>query len=363
MRDKLLNEILMILIAAGFDSEEVRSNLIITIDKYEVEARTTELVVTENDDTDKFIKLFLINKRVAGRTPRTLKMYRDTLKRFFRDVQKGAKDITADDIKLYLATKEVRDGASKTYQKDILRVLRSFYQWMRKEEYMYKIPTDKVEDIKLPKKKKNAFTEKEIEMLRMEADGNVRLQCILEILLSTWCRISELTLMKINDISEDGESVLVHGKGQKDRTCYFNAKAQLMIKRYLSLRKDDSPYLFAKATMAPGQKNEQGKTIGTIVKEHKLKPYDWWQISELIDVTEPADQCGIGGNLRKLGNRAGVPNTHPHRFRRTGATFALRRGMPIEQVSRLLGHESIETTQIYLDLSESETAQAHRKYV
>lgn len=363
MRDKLLSEILMILITAGYDTEEVRSKLILVMDKYEVEPRTTELVITDKDDTEKYIKLFLIGKRVAGRTPRTIEMYAQTLKRFFRDVPKPATELTADDIKFYLAMKEVRDGVSKTYQKDILRVLSSFYQWMRKEEYMIKIPTDKVEDIKLPKVKKKAFTENEIELLRMEADGNIRMQCILEILLSTWCRISELVNMKISDITKDGEAVLVHGKGQKDRMCYLNAKAQIMIQKYLSKKTDDNPYLFAKCTLEPGREDACGYHISRICKEHKVKPRDWWQITEIISETEHADKSSIGGQLRKLGNRAGVKNTHPHRFRRTGATFALRRGMPIEQVSKLLGHESIETTQIYLDISEMETAQAHRKYV
>lgn len=359
MRDELMNKILCLLAEYNVDTESLKSRLFMVLNDYEIDARQTEIAVVQEDDITKYTKRFLIAKRVAGRTERTLKCYRDELARFFNEVRKSPLDITSDDIKLYLATKEIRDGVSKAYQKHMLLCISSFYTFMQKEEYITRNPMNRVESIKTPKKRKKAFTELQIEQLRMAADGDNRLSCIIEILLSTWCRVSELTQMKIADISEDGESILVHGKGSKDRICYLNARAKLKIKRYLEQRKDTSPYLFPGCNAGLGDKE---RSFPEECKKADVKPKDWWKVAELV-ADKRMDGSSIGSLLRNLGNRAGVEKVHPHRFRRTGATFALRRGMPIEEVSRLLGHESIETTQIYLDISEQELQRAHEKYV
>lgn len=358
MRDKLLEDITMELINSGIDVDFIKSKLIIILNNYEITPRCTEVTVVNEDDTIKYLRLFLINKRVSGRTDRTIKHYKAELERFFKEVQKSPLDITSDDIKMYLAVKEVRDGASKVYQKNILRVVSSFYQWMTKEEYIFKNPMNKVDEIKIPKTKKEAFTEAQIEQLRFSIGDDIRLICIFELLLSTWCRISELVQIKLNDISENKETVLVHGKGSKDRTCYISAKAKIYLQKYLSERTDDNEYLFPNCRIAVNS----NESISAECKKAKLKPKDWWKSKELVS-TGHIDKSSVESALRNLGKRANVEKVHPHRFRRTGATFALRRGMPIEQVSKILGHESIETTQIYLDISEQELAQAHKKYV
>ena len=358
MRDDLLKKIIMLLVNAGVDVEPLKSSLIILLDKYEIESRCTEVAVINEDDITKFIKMFLISKRVSGRTDRTIQHYKAELTRFFNEIQKSPLDVISDDIKLYLATKEVRDGSSKVYQKNILRVISSFYQWMVKEEHMLKNPMNKVDEIKVPKVKKEAFSEAQIEQLRFAIGDDIRLMCIFELLLSTWCRVSELAQVKLNEISENKETVLIHGKGSKDRICYINARAKICLQRYLSERTDDSEFLFPNCRIAVNSREH----ISYECKKTKLKLHDWWKAKNLIGDSH-IDKGVIESLMRKLGKRAGVDKTHPHRFRRTGATFALRRGMPIEQVSKILGHESIETTQIYLDISEQELAQAHRKYV
>lgn len=358
MRDKLLEEISMVLVSEGIEIDTVKAKLIIVLNDYEVQKRCTEVAVVSEDDISKYIRLFLISKRVSGRTDRTIQQYNAELKRFFREVQKSPLEITSDDIKLYLATKEVRDGAGKVYLKNILRVISSFYQWMTKEEYILKNPMNKVDEIKTPKVKKEAFTETQIEQLRFFLDDDLRLVCIFEMLLSTWCRVSEIAQIKISEISENRETVLIHGKGSKDRVCYINARAKIYLEKYLQERNDENPYLFPKCRI--GVNSEQ--LISTSCKNAKCKPKDWWKEKDLIG-TGHIDKSVIESKLRKLGKKAKVENVHPHRFRRTGATFALRKGMPIEQVSKLLGHESIETTQIYLDISEFELEQAHRKFV
>jgi site-specific recombinase XerD len=234
---------------------------------------------------------------------------------------------------------------------------------MQKEEHIVKNPINKVEKIKERKKPKYAFTDMDIEKMRLQIGDNLMLRCMFEMFLSTWCRVSELANMKISEITPDLESVTVHGKGNKDRKCYINETAKLYLQKYISERKDDNDYLF------PSSINE-GKTAAafptrTLQKEcakRHLKQYDWWKIPKLIGEGHK-DIAIIERYIRQLGKKAGVEKAHPHRFRRTGATFALRKGMPIEIVSKLLGHESIETTQIYLDVSEDSLEQFHRKYV
>lgn len=358
MRDKLLQDVLMLLMSSGIDSTDIKSRLIIILDKYEIESRCTEVSVVNEDDITKYLRLFLINKRVSGRTERTIKHYKNELERFFREVNKSPIDVTSDDIKLYLATKEVRDSSSKVYQQNILRVISSFYTWMVKEEYILKNPMNKVDDIKVPKVKKEAFTESQIEQLRISIGDDIRIMCIFELLLSTWCRVTELSQIKLRDISENKDTVLVHGKGEKDRICYINARAKICLQMYLNERNDDNEYLFPNCRISVGS----CERVSSECKKAKVKPKDWWKVKQLVG-TSHIDKGSIESNLRKLGRKANVEKVHPHRFRRTGATFALRRGMPIEQVSKILGHESIETTQIYLDISEQELLHAHRKYV
>ena len=259
---------------------------------------------------------------------------------------------------MFLAVKEVRDNASKAYLKDLIRPISSFYQWMQREDHITKNPMNKVDDIKVPKVKKNAFTEQDIERMRMTIGDDLRLMCMLELLLSTWCRVSELAQIKINEIAENRESVLIHGKGQKDRMCYINARAKIYLDKYLAERRDSNQYLFPNCNIRVGE----DITFSHEAKKANVKQKDWWKAENLVGDSH-IDKCSIESAIRKIGRKTGIEKVHPHRFRRTGATFALRRGMPIEQVSKLLGHESIETTQVYLDISENELEQSHKKYV
>ena len=198
-----------------------------------------------------------------------------------------------------------------------------------------------------------------MEQLRFAVKDDLRIMCMFELLLSTWCRVSELAQITLKDISENKDTVLIHGKGSKDRICYINARAKICLERYLRERKDKNKYLFPQSSTAVIGK---GQLISVECKKREVRLQDWWMVPELVGEGH-IDKSVVESLIRKLGKRANVEKTHPHRFRRTGATFALRRGMPIEQVSKILGHESIETTQIYLDISEQELAQAHRKYV
>ena len=177
---------------------------------------------------------------------------------------------------------------------------------------------------------------------------------MIEVLLSTWARVTEVAQIRIDEIK--GDHLIVHGKGDKEREVYLNAKAILALRNYMAERSDENPYLFAKARYAGDvkemSKGNRGKSLA-----------EWYKNPLLVDQSEHIGTGTVEGIVRAIGRRAGVTDTHPHRFRRTGATAALRNGMPMIQVSKLLGHESIGTTQIYLDISDEELAQAHKKYV
>ena len=211
----------------------------------------------------------------------------------------------------------------------------------------------KVDSLKETKKKKKAYSLLDLEKVRLGCETN-REKAIIEFLASTWCRVSEMAEVKVSDI--EGNKVTVHGKGDKYRDVYLNARAQLAIEQYLKERSDNNPYLIPKCRYLASDKE--------FIKAGSRKAQkEWYKNPDMVSPDERPDVGTIENTVRNVGKRAGVTKCHPHRFRRTGATMALRQGMPITQVSKLLGHESIETTQIYLDISDEELEQAHKKYV
>lgn len=351
MKNEVIEKVINHVISEGFSSEQidiVKNSLIIALNGYVVTKDTTELTVYEGNINERLIKKFLIAKRVTGRTNRTLKCYREYLTRIFRTMNKSCLDVTTDDIRLYLALKESRDGLKKTSLNSELRVMRTFYQFLQDEEILLINPTRKIDAIKGKSQKREAFSEMEVEQIRGACRTN-RESALIEIMLSTGARVTEIANMRIDELKKD--RIVVHGKGNKDRIVYLNAKAQLKLERYLAERNDENPYIFPASISV---ENSQG------MRSAKL---NWYKHKELVRENGMMDTSSIENIVRKIGKRAGVPNTHPHRFRRTCATFALRRGMPIEQVSYMLGHEQIATTQIYLDMDEQMMEQAHRKYV
>lgn len=349
-RETLVNDICQYLMPIVPDISDTKSALYMILNKYEITSRCTELAEVREDRNEYLVKTFIVAKTVKGCTPRTIGFYQTSIIKILQAIGKTIDDITADDIRYYMAIRQRRDKVSKVTIGNELRCLSSFFNWLYAEEIIRRNPMAKVERIKKDKTKKTALTEMEVEQLRMAARGE-REKAIIEILLSTGCRVSELVNILVSDV-EDGR-VLVHGKGNKDRYVYLNAKAELAISIYLNARVDQNPYLFPK-----------GKSITEMAKlGTKQRDYiDWWKNTSNVDEGH-ADKCTVENTMRKIAKRAGVERANPHKFRRTCATMALRRGMPIEQVSKMLGHENISTTQIYLDLSEDELAQAHKKYV
>lgn len=195
------------------------------------------------------------------------------------------------------------------------------------EEYISKSPINKIKKVRVEKRVKKPFKDMEMEKLRFGAKDDARMTAILEVMLSTGCRVGEIEKMNRSDL--DGDEIVVYGKGKKERIVYLNAKARFALQKYMESRKDDNPAMFVS----------------------RFEPHERLMVS------------GIEMRIRKLGRENGVEDTHPHRFRRTAATLAINRGMPIEQVQIMLGHESIETTTIYAVSAQETVKTSHKKYL
>lgn len=330
--------------------EKLKNISTIVLNDYEISKRELSLTTYNGNEIEYLVKKFLISKKVQGCTERTLEVYGREIPKILYTINKPIRDITSDDILIYIANRDIKDHISKVTQDNELRHMRTFFAFLSAEEYVTKNPCLKIKKIKGAKIKKKAFSDIEIEKIRSACKNN-REKAIVETLLSTGCRASEVIQIKYDKI-EDGKIEII-GKGQKVRTVYLNAKAQVAIENYMNERKDKNPYLFPKM-LSPAE------TIKLKRKTHKN--FDYRQPIWVLE-NEHTTRDSIGSLVRHIGIRAGVENTHTHRFRRTCATLALRRGMPLIQVSKMLGHESVATTQIYLDISDDELEQAHKKYV
>lgn len=356
MKEDLITDLaIMLQPHTDMNMQDLKMRIEMVLQPYEVTKAHTELTVYQGDANERILKRFLAAKMAAGCSSRTIQYYGDSIKRAFEKIGKPYTEITADDIRLYLAIRIHREGATKTTADNERRNMSSFFTWLQREEILLKNPMSKIESIKITKKKKKAYSLLDLEKIRLGC-RDAREKAIVEFLASTWCRVSELLQVKISDIQ--GEACEVHGKGDKYRTVYLNARAMLAVNQYLQERSDNNPYLFpgcAYTALDPKFKDT--------IKQRGLQRHEWYKVPELLSDARVPDASIIENIVRQIGKRAGVENVHPHRFRRTGATMALRQGMPILQVSKMLGHNSLETTQIYLDISDEELQQAHNKYV
>lgn len=338
INELFLNKACMIFMKSmeQIDVSKVKAILTMALDGYTLSKASKELVNYEGNENDRLFKAFLVSKKVCGLSDKTIHQYAYQLKKIFEKLGKTAKEVTTNDLRIYFAKRELDDHISDVSRQNERRVLSTFYLWLQDEGIITANPVRKFPNIKTRKKKKEAFSDMDVEKIRNNVKSE-RQAAMVEILLSTGCRVSEMCGIRIDEI--DGDSVTVHGKGNKDRLCYLTARAQIAINNYMQtdfFKKRYTagcPYLFAR-------KN--------ITEETLLKPLE---------------KNAVEFALKEIGKRAGVAKVHPHRFRRTCATMALKRGMPVEQVSKMLGHESIETTQIYLDLDEETLKNAHKRYV
>ena len=337
------------LILAGMEAGEAAARAALILKDYSVDREETAVVVYEGGKTEYLIRNFLGAKIAAGLTERSIKHYGTALRYIFRNIGKSPDAVTSEDLTVFLARCLMM--TSKANAQNYRRVLSSFYAWADREQmYPGRNPMYRVDGVKMKRQQKRAFSDMEIEKL-YAACRTKRETAMIALLLSTGCRLSEAIQIKFADI-DDGE-VTILGKGEKERTLLLSAKAQMAIAQYMKERNDGNPYLFA------GLRHDM-RMFSQMRARAKLPT--WYQVPDLVSDTAPLDMGSFGSVIRNIGKRAGVEHTHPHRFRRTCATMALRRGMPLPLVSKMLGHESIATTQIYLDIGDGELKNAHQKY-
>lgn len=277
-------------------------------------------------ENQRLVDMFIDAKKLQGRSLKTLRYYKQTIFRMLKFVDKPILLIGTDDLRRWLLT--CGETMSPTSVNNLKRNISSFFQWLENEEYIIKSPVKRIGNIKVEKQIKKPFSITETEKLRMNCD-TLRLRAMIEFLLSSGVRLSELVQLNIDDIDMQDRSCIVLGKGAKQREVFFNERTAIHLKKYLDSREDNNPALWV-------TENEPHKRL---------------------------QQSGVGTDIRALGLRAGVADVHPHRFRRTMASYAVGHGMKIEQVRVLLGHESIETTQLYAIANNEDIKYAHKKYL
>ena len=286
-----------------------------------------EEIVSEATNYD-YLEMFIAAKKIEGCSDRTVAYYKSTVEHLLKHIDTPIRKITTDEIRGYLAKYQENGGCSKTTVDDIRRNISSFFSWLEEEDYILKSPMKRIHKIKTVQPVKETISDELIERLR-DACVCKRDLAMVDLLYSTGIRVGELVRLNIDDISFEERECVVFGKGDKERKVYFDAKAKLHLQNYLKEREDDNPALFV--------------TLDA--------PHQRLKIS------------GVEIRIRRLGKSINVEKIHPHKFRRTMATRAIDKGMPIEQVQRILGHSQIDTTMQYAMVNQSNVKSAHRKYI
>lgn len=291
-------------------------------------------VFSEKDETKKqidnseFLKLFLEAKKIEGCSERTIQYYRVTIEKMLQKVTIPVRKITTEDMRDYLAGYQLVNNCSKVTVDNIRRNISSFFFWLEEENYILKSPMRRIHKIKTNKQVKETISDEDIEKLR-DACKCPRDLAIIDLLYSTGMRVGELVNLNKSDVNFELRECVVLGKGGKERKVYFDAKAKLHLQEYLNVRVDNNPALFV--------------TLD--------KPFERLKIS------------GVEIRVRNLGRSVGLIKIHPHKFRRSMATRAIDKGMPIEQVQKILGHSQIDTTMQYAIVNQGNVKISHQKYI
>ena len=286
---------------------------------------------SEQDDingNDGIVNAFISAKRIEGCSEKTLSYYSKTISTMLDELNKDVKQVVTDDIRAYFTAYQEKKQPSKVTMDNIRRILSSFFSWLEDEDMIVKNPIRRIHKVKTSKAVKETYTDENLETLRDNCE-NLRDKAMIDLLASTGMRVGEMVGLNKDDIDFNERECIVLGKGDKERVVYFDARAKLHLQEYLDSRTDDNPALF----------------VSLHGKHERLKI------------------GGIECRLRKMGERLGIHKVHPHKFRRTLATMAIDKGMPIEQLQCLLGHQRIDTTLQYAMVKQNNVKLAHRKYI
>ena len=275
-----------------------------------------------------YLEMFLTAKRIEGCSERTIRYYRVTVEGLLQKIDTPLRKMTTEMIREYLSDYQAKNGCSKVTVDNVRRNLSSFFSWLEEEDHILKSPVRRIHKIKTKTVVKEIISDENIETLRDNCEEKRDL-AIIDILYSTGMRVGELVNLDINDLDFEERECVVYGKGDKERRVYFDARTKLHLQNYLDSRCDSNKALFVSLNY----------------------PYDRLQIS------------GVESRLRELGRKLNIDRIHPHKFRRTMATRPIDKGMPIEQVQKLLGHQQIDTTMKYAMVNQSNVKSSHRKFI
>ena len=326
MKQYLITEVVqgMLPYLNNAQTEKLQGVLIYALFSYEVTKTDKDANISEQNLVD----LFLAAKRIEGCSEKSLKYYESTIMAMLDELHKEVKQIDTDDIRSYLTEYQARKKSSKVTIDNIRRILSSFFSWLEDEDYILKSPVRRIHKVKTGTNIKETYSDEALELMR-DSCTELRDLAMIDMLASTGMRVGEMVLLNREDINFNERECVVFGKGDKERIVYFDARTKIHLQNYLQSRTDDDPALF-------------------------------------VSLQAPHNRMSIGGievRLRQIGKRLGLNKVHPHKFRRTLATMAIDKGMPIEQLQQLLGHKRIDTTLQYAMVKQSNVKIAHRKYI
>lgn len=329
MKEQIINDVLRVMQGALNNSQLrlLKDTLSILLMAVSI-LPTEEAFISKDPDNQELLTKFLDAKRVEGCSKKTIHYYESTLKKMFGEIKKPMVQVKTDDLRTYLADYRKRTNCSKGNIDNLRRIFSSFFSWLEDEDLILKSPVRRIHKVRSEKQVKETYSDETMEALR---DGCTCLRdlAMIDLLSSTGIRVSELVGLNRADVDFDGRECVVFGKGSKERPVYFDARTKVHLKNYLESRTDDNPALFVTLQ----------------------NPHDRLEIS------------GVEIRVRELGRKLGVGRVHPHKFRRTLATRAIDKGMPVEQVQKLLGHSKIETTMEYAMVDQGNVKASHQKFL
>lgn len=328
MKDQFTNDVIqkMLPYLDNEQADKLKQALLSTLVGYDISESKTS--VSDTQSNQKLVEGFLAAKRIEGCSEKSMLYYKKTIDAMISAIGKTVSHITTDDLRSYLTDYQATRNSSKVTIDNIRRILSSFFSWLEDEDYILKSPVRRIHKVKSASTIKETYSDEALETMRDNCD-NLRDLALIDMLASTGMRVGELVLLNRNDINFEERECVVFGKGSKERIVYFDARAKIHLQNYLDSRSDNDPALF-------------------------------------VSLKAPHSRLKIGGvevRLRELGKKLNLVRVHPHKFRRTLATMAIDKGMPVEQLQRLLGHQRIDTTLQYAMVKQSNVKIAHRKYI
>lgn len=330
MNDEFVNDVLRDMLAYldNGQAEQLRRVLRHNLFGYEIQRSDSTSIEDVDAENARLTNAFLSAKRIEGCSEKSLSYYRKTIETMSEKIGKEITHITTNDLRSYLTNYQAERKSSKVTIDNIRRILSSFFSWLEDEDYILKSPVRRIHKVKTAVTIKETYTDEALETMRDHCDS-LRDLALIDMLASTGMRVGELVLLNRDDINFEERECVVFGKGSKERMVYFDARTKIHLQNYLAQRTDSNNALFV-----------------------SLKaPYERLQIG------------GVESRLRELGKRLLLPRVHPHKFRRTLATMAIDKGMPVEQLQRLLGHQRIDTTLQYAMVKQQNVKLAHRKFI